>query len=406
MPFLASPGRFLWHYVAARPWMFLALAILVAAASIGSVGVQYAMKLLVDAMTTGGEGRTHVYQALGAFVGLVVLESALQRAAALTLGHATVESGVGIRLDMVDYLTGHQLHFFQSQRAGSLGHRISGLAGIFGALIHRLLQEVTPPLIAFGGAILIFVSIDPRMAMVLAAIFVAVTISLVLLGLKGHIHHREFAERAGVVGGELVDLIGNIWVVKAFAARDRELDRLRDFLHEEAAAQRRGWFFVEQMRGLHDAALAILVGGTLIWAISRWSAGAISTGDVVVISTMTFRILHGSRDLAMALIDTSQQFSYLRETLDIIGVPQTLSDAPDAVRLRAGEGQVTLDHVTFGYDPRRPTICRSTSPRGRRSASSARRARANRRSSNSSSASTIRRRARCSSMASASTASR
>ncbi|WP_447406888.1 hypothetical protein, partial [Clostridium perfringens] len=110
------PGRFLWHYVAARPWMFLALAILVAAASIGSVGVQYAMKLLVDAMTTGGEGRTHVYQALGAFVGLVVLESALQRAAALTLGHATVESGVGIRLDMVDYLTGHQLHFFQSQR--------------------------------------------------------------------------------------------------------------------------------------------------------------------------------------------------------------------------------------------------------------------------------------------------
>ncbi|WP_308815097.1 ABC transporter ATP-binding protein [Sphingomonas sp. GV3] len=356
MPFLASPGRFLRHYVAARPWMFLGLAVLVAAASTGSVGVQYAMKLLVDAMTTGGEARTHVYQALAAFVGLVVLESALQRAAALTLGHATVVSGVGIRLDMVDYLTGHQLQFFQSQRAGSLGHRISGLAGIFGALIHRLLQEVTPPLIAFAGAILIFVSIDPRMAAVLGAIFLIVTGVLVLLGLKGHIHHREFAERAGVVGGELVDLIGNIWVVKAFAARDRELDRLRDFLHEEAAAQRRGWFFIEQMRGLHDAALAILVGGTLIWAIGRWSAGAISTGDVVVISTMTFRILHGSRDLAMALIDTSQQFSYLRETLDIIGVPQALADAPDAVRLRAGEGSVRLDHVTFGYDPRRPVV--------------------------------------------------
>ncbi|MGR6329548.1 ABC transporter ATP-binding protein [Sphingomonas sp. XXL09] len=356
MPFLASPGRFLWHYVAVRPWMFLGLATLVAAASIGSVGVQYAMKLLVDAMTSGREARAHVYEALAGFVGLVVLESALQRAAALTLGHATVVSGVGIRLDMVDYLTGHQLQFFQSQRAGSLGHRISGLAGIFGALIHRLLQEVTPPLIAFAGAILIFVSIDARMAIALGAIFLAVTATLVLLGLKGHIHHREFAERAGVVGGELVDLIGNIWVVKAFAARRRELDRLRDFLHEEAAAQRRGWFFVEHMRALHDAALAILVGGTLIWAIGRWSAGAISTGDVVVISTMTFRILHGSRDLAMALIDTSQQFSYLRETLDIIGVPQAIADAPDAVRLRRGEGSVTLRHVTFGYDPRRPVL--------------------------------------------------
>ena len=344
------------HYVAARPWIFLLLGVLVAGASVSSIGVQYAMKLLIDAMTGTDRYRSHVYAMLAVFLGFVLLESLLQRAAALTLGHATVVSGVGIRLDMVDYLTGHQMPFFQNQRAGSLGHRISGLAGIFGAIVHRLLQEVTPPLIAFAGAIIIFLTIDVRMALVLGAIFIVVTVALVLLGLRGHVHHKAFAETAGTVGGELVDLIGNIWVVKAFAARQRELSRLESFLDDEATAQRRGWFFVEQIRGLHDLVLAVLVGGTLIWAIGRWSTGAISTGDVVVISTMTFRILHGSRDLAMALIDTSQQFSYLRETLDIIGVPQTLSDAPDAARLSVGEGRVELSHVTFGYDPRHPIL--------------------------------------------------
>lgn len=344
------------HYVAARPWIFLLLGVLVAGASVSSIGVQYAMKLLIDAMTGTDRLRSHVYAMLAVFLGFVLLESLLQRAAALTLGHATVVSGVGIRLDMVDYLTGHQMPFFQNQRAGSLGHRISGLAGIFGAIVHRLLQEVTPPLIAFAGAIIIFLTIDVRMALVLGAIFIVVTVALVLLGLRGHVHHKAFAETAGTVGGELVDLIGNIWVVKAFAARQRELSRLESFLDDEATAQRRGWFFVEQIRGLHDLVLAVLVGGTLIWAIGRWSTGAISTGDVVVISTMTFRILHGSRDLAMALIDTSQQFSYLRETLDIIGVPQTLSDTPDAARLSVGEGRVELSHVTFGYDPRHPIL--------------------------------------------------
>ncbi len=356
LPFLHSPTRFLLHYIAARPWIFLALGLLVAGASISAIGVQYAMKLLVDAMTGGVRARGAVYTALGAFLGLVLFESVLQRAAALTLGHATVTSGVGIRLDMVNYLTGHQMPFFQNQRAGSLGHRISGLAGIFGAIVHRLLQEVTPPLIAFVGAMLIFITIDMAMAAILGGVFVAVTTILILLGLRGHVHHKAFAEHAGTVGGELIDLIGNIWVIKAFAARERELERLEGFLDEEASAQRRGWFFVERMRGLHDLSLAILVGGTLVWAIGRWSTGAISTGDVVIISTMTFRILHGSRDLAMALIDTSQQFSYLRETLDIIGVPQTLSDAPGAARLRVGEGTVELAHVTFGYDPREPVI--------------------------------------------------
>ena len=130
---------------------------------------------------------------------------------------------------------------------------------------------MTPPLIAFAGAIIIFLTIDVRMALVLGAIFIVVTVALVLLGLRGHVHHKAFAETAGTVGGELVDLIGNIWVVKAFAARQRELSRLESFLDDEATAQRRGWFFVEQIRGLHDLVLAVLVGGTLIWAIGRWS---------------------------------------------------------------------------------------------------------------------------------------
>ncbi|ONF97607.1 ABC transporter transmembrane domain-containing protein [Sphingomonas jeddahensis] len=312
--------------------------LLVAGASISSIGVQYAMKLLIDSMTDGNRIRSVVYAAVTLFLGLVILESLLQRLAALTLGHATVVYGIGIRLDMVDYLTGHQMPFFQNQRAGSLGHRISGLAGIFGAIIHRLLQEVTPPLIVFVGAMLIFVTIEVRMAIVLGAIFVVVTAGLVALGFRGHVHHKAFAEHAGMVRGE------------------RELSRLRGFLHDEAAAQRRGWFFVERMRGLHDLSLAIFVAGTLIRAIGRWSNGAITTGDVVVISTMTFRILHGSRDLAMALIDVSQQFSYLRETLDIIGVSRTLNDAPGATRLRVGEGRVEFSHVTFGYDPRHPVL--------------------------------------------------
>lgn len=353
--FLHSPARFLLHYLAERPWSFLLLGMIVVAASAGSIGTQYAMKLLVDAMTMRS-ALNLVYASLALFIGLVVAESLLQRAAAFLLGHLTVKSGIQIRLDMFDYLTGHQMPFFQQQRAGSLGHRIGSLAGNFGALVHRLVMEVTPPIVAFLGALIIFFTIDARMAAVLGLVFLAVTAILVRHGLKGHVHHRAFAQKAGVVGGELVDLIGNIWVLKAFAARRRELDRLGGILEDEAKAQRKGWFFVERVRGLYDIAMAAMVAGTLIWAIGRWSAGAVTTGDVVVITTLTFRMLHGARDLAMALIDTSQQFSYLDETLEIVGVPHTLTDAPDAPALVPGAGTVRFEGVSFGYDKARPIL--------------------------------------------------
>ena len=356
MSFLASPGRFLAHYMAVRPLGFSLLAAIVVAASASSVGVQYAMKLLIDAMTAHAPQLTHVHFALAAFVALVAMENILLRVSVVLLGRISTASGVRIRLDMFDYLTGHQLSFFQNQRAGSLGHRVGALTGSFGALIHRILMEIVPPLIAFTGALIIFVTIDVTMAVVLALCFVAVSVTLMVIGLRGDAYHKEFARQAGDSGGELVDIIGNIWAVKAFAARKREGERLRGFFQKEMVAQRRSWFFVERIRALHDVALVLLVGGTLLWAIGRWTSGVISVGDVVVISTMTFRMLNGARDMAMAMIDTSRQFSYLSETLEVIGVPHTLTDAPDARPLQRKDGSVRLDSVTFGYDPRRPVL--------------------------------------------------
>ncbi|MDG2532985.1 ABC transporter ATP-binding protein [Sphingomonas sp. HITSZ_GF] len=348
--------RFLLHYVAVRPLGFLLLALLVIAQASSSVGVQYAMKLLIDAMTVPGSVLAQVQVALLAFIGLVALESLLLRGAAALLCRLSVASGVRIRLDMFDYLTGHQLSFFQNQRAGSLGHRVGALTGSFNALIHRFLMEIAPPLIAFGGALIIFLTIDVAMSALLAIVFVLTSVVLVALGLRGDSHHKEFARQAGNSGGELVDVIGNIWAVKAFAARRQESDRLRALFEIEATAQRRGWFFVERIRAFHDIALVVLVGGTLFWAISRWAAGAITVGDVVVVSAMTFRMLNGSRDMAMALIDTSQQFSYLGETLEVIGVPHTLRDAPGAGALQVDRGTLRLEEVTFGYDPHRPVL--------------------------------------------------
>jgi ATP-binding cassette subfamily B protein len=356
LPFLASPLRFIAHYLFVRPVGFIVLALGVIVAAASSVGVQYAMKMLIDGMTTRAPSFNHVELALAIFVGLVALENFLTRGSAMLLCRVSTAASVRIRLDMFDYLTGHQLSFFQNQRAGSLGHRITMLTGAFSAIIHRILFEITPPLIAFGGALIIFMAIDVRMSIVLTVSFLAVSVALVLIGRRGDVHHREFARRAGSSNGELVDVIGNIWAVKSFAARNRESQRLRGLFTDEIAAQRRGWFFVERIRWLHDIVLVLVVGAVLLWAIHRWSVGAISVGDVVIISTMTFRMLNGARDMAMAVIDTNQQFSYLAETLEVIGVPQTLVDAPNARALRVADGAIGLDSVTFGYDPHRPVL--------------------------------------------------
>ena len=94
--------------------------------------------------------------------------------------------------------------------------------------------------------------------------------------------------------------------------------------------------YLEKARLIHDAFLWIMAGSMLLWAITLWRAGTITPGDVVIISALTFRILHGSRDLALALVNTSQHFGIITDSLAVIAQPHGLEDVGDEPAAAAG----------------------------------------------------------------------
>jgi ATP-binding cassette subfamily B protein len=61
----------------------------------------------------------------------------------------------------------------------------------------------------------------------------------------------------------------------------------------------------------YDPVLWIMAAVMPLWSVYSWTRGAITPGDVVVISGLTFRILHGSRDMALAYADPVQQIGVL-----------------------------------------------------------------------------------------------
>ncbi|MBV9524007.1 MAG: ABC transporter ATP-binding protein, partial [Alphaproteobacteria bacterium] len=199
------------------------------------------------------------------------------------------------------------------------------------------------------GALLIFTSIDWRMAGVLCLFVILVAGGLVWIGVRGRPLHQAYAEQANIVSGELVDVVSNVWAVKAFSARAREQSRLEARFGIEAATQRRSWLYLEKMRVLHDIALTVMAGSMLVWAVHLWTVGQVSPGDVVVVSALTFRILHGSRDLALAFIGTTQHVNLIAETLRVVGRRHEVEDRADARMLLPRGGSVDFQGVTFAY---------------------------------------------------------
>ena len=74
-----------------------------------------------------------------------------------------------------------------------------------------------------------------------------------------------------------------------------------------------------------------------------------TTGDVVLTTTLGLTVLHASRDLAMALVDVVQQFAKLGEAVQELGLPHEMMDAPDAKPLLNLGGSAALVNVCFSY---------------------------------------------------------
>jgi len=120
-------------------------------------------------------------------------------------------------------------------------------------------------------------------------------------------------------------------------------------------SRRRSLYYLEHIRLVHAVLTAFLTAGVVAWGILLWQNGQAKVGDLVLITALAFGILHGTRDLAVALVDLTQHVARLQEAISTLLTPHDLNDLPDAEPLAEGPGEVAFEQVHFAY-PDRPAV--------------------------------------------------
>jgi ATP-binding cassette subfamily B protein len=347
--FPRRPIPFLWHYVRRRPLLhFTALAAVLGAAS-AACAAQYGLKLIVDAMAQGAQHMSAVWLALAVFVGLLAGESMLWRFGSWLGYRAILVDKAEARLDLFDHLGGHSSRYFTDVMSGSLASRVSSTGDSVQQVLSIVLFSIAPVCADFCAALVILATVEWYLATALAVFVLLAVGTLALLGRRGTLRHRTYADRAAEVGGALVDVVSNIWAVKAFSAHSRERRGFAQLLQTETTAHRDSLMHIERMRVLHDLGLWLMAVAMLIWSLSLWSSGRISPGDVVLTVAVAFRILHGSRDLAFAAVNATQFISRIADAIQVIGEDHKVVDGPGARQLLRPGGSIAFENVDFSY---------------------------------------------------------
>ena len=354
--YAGRPLAFLFLYIRRHP---VAHAIVLASvfAAVGcALASQYAIKHLIDVL---GGGRHHpgpLWTAFALLVGLIAADNLLWRVGGWFAAHTFVAVTGDLRRDLFRYLSGHSPTYYAEKQPGTLASRITATSNAVYTAENTTAWNVLPPIIAVAGAIVMIISVNPLMAAGLLTCSAILSVILFKLARRGSARHHTFATKAAAVDGELVDVISNMALVRAFGMTFSEQKRFRSTVKSEMDARRESLLYLERLRLLHAVITAMLSAGLLGWALWLWNAGRATSGDIVLVSSLGFTILHGTRDLAVALVDVTQHVARLAEAVQTLLEPHGMPDRDDAAELVAQGGRVEFDNVTFAYPHRTPIL--------------------------------------------------
>jgi ATP-binding cassette subfamily B protein len=336
-------SRYMWRH--RRSHALIAAA--VAAAVMCAVGTQYAVKFLVDSLTSGLP--QSVWVAFLLLGGLIASDNLLWRAAGWVASTTFVKVTGDVRRDLFWHVTGHAPSYFADQLPGTLTSRISATSNAVFAIENMFVWNVLPPCLATLSAIALVATVSAPMAGVLSVAGSVIVIAMFRLAAAGKPLHHDFATKAAAVDGEMVDVVSNMPVVKAFCAVRRELDRFGAKVDCEMTARSRSLRYLERLRIAHAVVTAAFTIGLVAWAVTLWQHGQATAGDVVLTCTLGLSVLHATRDLAVALVDVTQHVARLSEALETLLAQHQLRDHPEAGPLVKRGASIEFDNVSFSY---------------------------------------------------------
>src|SRR3954447_25239516 len=343
------PFAFVLRYLRRRLASHFVILSAAVAAVACSVGTQYGVKSLVDGLAAGPARGGSVWLAFIFLMSLITADNFLWRIASWTASFTFVGVTGDLRRDIFRHLTGHAPSYFSDRMPGMLTSRITATSNAVFTVENMFVWNVLPPCIATVAAIALIGTVSLPMAAALIVIAGAMVITMFHLAAAGKPLHDDFADKAAAVDGEMVDVITNMSLVRAFCGLSFEHDRFDATVNRELTARGRSLRYLEKLRITHAGVTVVLTIALMAWAITLWQDGRATTGDVVLVCTLGLSILNATRDLAVALVDVTQHVARLTEAIATLLVPHDLRDHPEAEPLVKSGAAIAYNNVTFGY---------------------------------------------------------
>jgi ATP-binding cassette subfamily B multidrug efflux pump len=252
------------------------------------------------------------------------------------------------------YLLRQSLSFFHDEFSGRIATRVMQTAIAVRSTVIKLLDILVYVVVYFISTLVLFGSIDWRLAMpLLVWLILYSTILAILLPRLQAVSERQADARA-MMTGRIADSYTNISTVKLFSHARRESSYAREGMEEFLGTVHPQMRLVTWMETAVAINNTLMLLGVAAMAAYLWTLGAISPGAIAAAIALCLRLYGTSEWIMWEVSDLFENIGTVKDGTHALSSPISVIDRDGAQALTTPQGEIRFENVSFRYSDNRP----------------------------------------------------
>lgn len=313
----------------------------------------YLTKVLVDYVAIFGNQNTDLFKMLFFPSLFFLLNYEMHNLSWRGVQYIKLKTGPKIQAritrKMFAYAEKNSFRFFQDNFSGTIASNITTIAENVFEIITNIAPFLIRQITQTTFALVSMYFINPIFCAVFFVwIVFFVSVSL-LFSKKVMILSDELAKSRSQLSGKITDSISNVNNVRLFSRENYEVNFLNRFLDEVAAKYRKQEWFSLNLSLVQGISITVLIGVLIFALITLKTRNLVTIGDFAFILGLGLYVTEGVWYFMEQIHRLNDLIGSSNQSLNMIVVPQEITDIPQAKNLDIHKGEIVFQNVTFKY---------------------------------------------------------
>ncbi len=294
---------------------------------------------------------TKIGKILAILVVIYIISSVFGWIQGIVMAYVSQKMTYKIRKDISEKINRMPLSYFENNKIGDVLSRITNDVDTLGTALNQSVTQLITSVCTLVGIVVIMLTMSVRMTIITLIMLPVSSILMVFVIKASQKYFVAQQKYLGVINGQIEEDFGGHSIIKAFNRENKELktfSETNDILFESAwKSQFLSGLMMPVMNFVSNLAyVAVAVVGAIFAA-----GGIITIGDIVAFVQYVKRFTQPITQLAQVSNMLQSMAAAAERIFEFLDEEEEESNVENAIPASSITGQVTFDHVSFGYNP-------------------------------------------------------